>query len=34
MVVMEYLAQILLAEPVPNSIKGGVGLVTKIVVVY
>lgn len=34
MVTMEYLAQMLLAEPVPNSTKGGVDLVAKIVVVY
>ena len=34
MVVMEYPAQILLAEPVPNSTEGGVDLVAKIVVVY
>jgi hypothetical protein len=34
MVIMEYLAQILLAEPGPNSTKGGVDLVTKIIVVY
>jgi hypothetical protein len=34
MVIMEYLAQILLDESVPNSTKGGVDLVTKIVVVY
>jgi hypothetical protein len=31
---MEHIAQILLAEPVSNSTKGGVDLVTKIVVVY
>jgi hypothetical protein len=31
---MEYLAQMLLAEPVSHSIEGGVDLVTKIVVVY
>ncbi|MBB3853889.1 hypothetical protein GGR98_003183 [Parageobacillus caldoxylosilyticus] len=34
MVIMEHLAQILLAEPVPNSTEGGVDLVAKIVVVY
>jgi hypothetical protein len=34
MVVMEHLAQILLAEPVSNSTQGGVDLVAKIVVVY
>jgi hypothetical protein len=34
MVIVEYLAQMLLAEPIPNSTKGGVDLVTKIVVVY
>ncbi|QXJ39814.1 hypothetical protein BV455_03180 [Parageobacillus caldoxylosilyticus] len=34
MVIMDYIAQILLAEPVSNSTEGGVTLVTKIVVVY
>jgi hypothetical protein len=34
MVIMEHIAQILLAEPGPNSIEGGVDLVAKIVVVY
>jgi hypothetical protein len=34
MVVMESIAQILLAEPVSNSTEGGVDLVTKIIVVY
>jgi len=34
MVIMEYPAQMLLAEPVSNSTEGGVDLVAKIVVVY
>jgi len=34
MVIMEHIAQMLLAEPVPNSTEGGVNLVAKIVVVY
>jgi hypothetical protein len=34
MVIMEYITQILLDESVPNSTKGGVDLVAKIVVVH
>jgi hypothetical protein len=34
MVIMEHIAQMLLAEPVPNPTPGGVDLVAKIVVVY
>jgi hypothetical protein len=34
MAIMEHIAQMLLAEPVSNSTKGGVDLVAKIVVVY
>jgi hypothetical protein len=34
MVIMECIAQMLLAEPGPNSTEGGVDLVAKIVVVY